>query len=250
VYASFGSSGRRPGLASFGNLRLIRCSANGLSLPLLTIGLASRKDAEADELPPVETAKRMGRESRRRKAERRQYPGAEAGDAAHVYLVRIEDLSQGDFVKVDCSALASRCAPDADRLAEIRAEPRGEGARPGDAGDGGRCRAMIGHRGGDKPLTWLDGQPAPKKGYSKTAAQRPKRRCCEIPDRWVPSRREVLEIFEDGGVHPKATNDLHATSGRAVPCHRDPSRGDDMLNSSRKPGSHHLLVGQQGQDRE
>jgi hypothetical protein len=63
----------------------------------------------------------------------------------------------------------------------------------------------------------------------------------------------VLEIFEDGGVHPKAGNDLHATTGRAVPCHSDRSRrsvGDEMLDSSRKPGSHHLLVGQQRQDRE
>ena len=39
----------------------------------------------------------------------------------------------------------------------------------------------------------------------------------------------------------------------AVPGHSNcsrPSVGDEMLNSSRKPGSYHLLVGQQGQDRE
>ncbi len=92
-----------------------------------------------------------------------------------------------------------------------------------------------------------DGEPAPKKGYSKTAAQRSKRRCREIPDRWVPPWREVLEIFQDGGVYPKAANDLHAATGRAVPCHGDrrrPRVGDEMLNSAGEPGSHHLLVGQ------
>ena len=88
-------------------------------------------------------------------------------------------------------------------------------------------------------------------GDHKTAAQRPKRRCREISDRWVPPGREVLEIFQNGSVHPKATNDLHTATGRAVSCHSDrsrPSVGDEMLNSSRKPGSHHLLVGQQRQD--
>ena len=63
----------------------------------------------------------------------------------------------------------------------------------------------------------------------------------------------MLEVFQDGGVDLKAANDLHATSGRAVPCHSDrrrPSVGNEMLNSAGERGSHHLLVGQQGQDRE
>jgi len=63
----------------------------------------------------------------------------------------------------------------------------------------------------------------------------------------------VLEVFQDGGIHPKAADDLHAATGRTVPCDSDrgrPSIGDEMLNSAGEPGSHQLLVGQQGQDRE
>jgi hypothetical protein len=54
-----------------------------------------------------------------------------------------------------------------------------------------------------QPSTRLDGQAPPEEGDSKTAAQRPNRRRREIPDRWVPSGRVVLEVFQDGSVHPK-----------------------------------------------
>ena len=55
----------------------------------------------------------------------------------------------------------------------------------------------------------------------------------------MPSGREVLEVFEDGGIQAEAANDLRALA-RAVPRHSDrsrPSIGDEMLNSSRKSGS-------------
>ena len=93
-------------------------------------------------------------------------------------------------------------------------------------------------RGTDAPpSTGLIEGTQPDKNNSKTAAQRPKRRCREIPDRWVPSGREVLEIFQDGGVHPEAADDLHAASAHAVPCRSDggrPSVGDEC---SSRPGS-------------
>jgi len=41
-------------------------------------------------------------------------------------------------------------AADAGSLAEARAAPRGQGARPGDAGQDGHCRAMIDHRAGKR----------------------------------------------------------------------------------------------------
>jgi len=73
------------------------------------------------------------------------------------------------------------------------------------------------------------------------------------PDRWVPAGREVLEIFQDAGVHPKTADDLHAASGLAVTCHSDRSRsgvGHEMLKSAWEPGPHHLLRWQQRQDGE
>ena len=39
----------------------------------------------------------------------------------------------------------------------------------------------------------------PDKRDHKTAAQRSQRRRGEIPDRWVPAGREVLEVFQDAG---------------------------------------------------
>jgi hypothetical protein len=92
-----------------------------------------------------------------------------------------------------------------------------------------------------------------KEGNHEPAAQRPKRRRCEISDRWVPSGREVLEVFQNGGVHPKSTNYLHTASGRAVPSHSDRSRssvGNEMLKLAGEPGSYHLLRRQQRQDSE
>jgi hypothetical protein len=61
----------------------------------------------------------------------------------------------------------------------------------------------------------------------------------------------MLEVFQDAGVHPKAADDLHAASARAVTCHSDRSRpgvGNEMLNSAGEPGSHQLLRRQQRQD--
>ena len=100
----------------------------------------------------------------------------------------------------------------------------------------------------------LDGKAAaPQKGAGKTAAQRSKRRCREISDRWMPAGREVLEVFQDPGVCPKAPDDLHAASALAVACHSDRSRpgvSDEVLKSAGEPGSHHVLGRQQRQDGE
>ena len=104
-----------------------------------------------------------------------------------------------------------------------------------------------------QPSTRLYGQPPPEEGDSKTAAQRSGRRRDEISDRRVPTGREVLEVFQDASVHPKAADDLHTASACAVACHRDRSRpgvGDEMLKSAGEPGSHHLLRRQQRQDSE
>jgi hypothetical protein len=45
-----------------------------------------------------------------------------------LYLARIEDLGQGDFLKVDLPRLPSRCAANAGLLAEARAQPSCQGA--------------------------------------------------------------------------------------------------------------------------
>jgi len=104
-----------------------------------------------------------------------------------------------------------------------------------------------------QPSTRLDGQAPPEEGDNKTAAQRSECRCREISDRWMPAGREVLEVFQDAGVCPKAADDLHGASACAVTCHGDRSRpgvGDEMLKSAKEPGSHHLLGRQQRQDGE
>jgi len=52
---------------------------------------------------------------------------------------------------------------------------------------------------------------------------------------------------------PKAADDLHAASARALACHSNRSRpgvGDEMLQPAGAPGSHHLLRKQQRQDGE
>jgi len=48
----------------------------------------------------------------------------------------------------------------------------------------------------------------PDKRDHEAAAQRPERRCHEILDRGVPTWREVLEVLQDAGIHPKAADDL------------------------------------------
>jgi hypothetical protein len=105
----------------------------------------------------------------------------------------------------------------------------------------------------DNPQRGLDGQAPPEEGDSKTTAQRSERRRGEISYRRVPTGREVLEVFQDAGVHPKAADDLHTTAARDVACHSDRSRpgvGDEMLKLAGEPGSHHLLCRQQRQDSE
>lgn len=85
------------------------------------------------------------------------------------------------------------------------------------------------------------------------AAQRTERRGLEIPERRVPTGGEMLEVLQDSGVYPKAADDHHTASTRAVTCHRDrcrPGIRDKMLDLARKPGSHHLLRWQQRQDSE
>jgi hypothetical protein len=108
-------------------------------------------------------------------------------------------------------------------------------------------------KAGRQPLMRPDGQAPPEEGDSKTTAQRSERRRGEISYRRVPTGREVLEVFQDAGLHPKAADDLHTTAARAVACHSDRSRpgvGDEMLKSAGEPGSHHLLRRQQRQDSE
>jgi hypothetical protein len=66
----------------------------------------------------------------------------------------------------------------------------------------------------------------------------------------MPTRREMLEVLQDRGVHPKAADDPHAASARAVARHADrrrPGIGNQMLKFPRKAGSHHVLRRQQRQ---
>ena len=54
----------------------------------------------------------------------------------------------------------------------------------------------------------------------------------------MPACREVLEVFQNGGIHPKATDDLRAASALDVACHRDRSRsgvGREMLKLAGSP---------------
>jgi hypothetical protein len=98
-----------------------------------------------------------------------------------------------------------------------------------------------------------EGQATPEQGSSEPAAQRSERRRREISYRRMPTGREVLEIFQDAGVHPETADDRHAASAHAVACHSNggrPSVGDEMLELAGKPGSYHLLSRQQGQDGE
>ena len=64
----------------------------------------------------------------------------------------------------------------------------------------------------------------------------------------MPARREMLEVLQDRSVHPKATDDPHAASARAVARHADrrrPGIGNQMLKFPRKTGSRHVLRRQQ-----
>ena len=86
----------------------------------------------------------------------------------------------------------------------------------------------------------------------KKPLRQSKRRRREIPDRWVTAGREMLEVLQDAGVHPKAADDLCDTPARAVARHRDrrrPGIGNDVLNSAGKPSAHHVARGQKRQDR-
>ena len=98
-----------------------------------------------------------------------------------------------------------------------------------------------------------DGHTPQKQGNGKPAAQCPKRRRREPLDRWVATRREVLEVFPDTRVNRQAADNLGAPSGRAVACHSDrsrPSVSDEVLKTAGEPGPHHLLRRQQRQNRE
>jgi hypothetical protein len=80
-----------------------------------------------------------------------------APDALPLYAARIEDLGQGDFVKVD-SPLPSRRAADAGGAAEGRAEPGGQRfstskGGSGAAGAGGEGRAVFRLCGGGRGVS-------------------------------------------------------------------------------------------------
>jgi hypothetical protein len=95
-------------------------------------------------------------------------------------------------------------------------------------------------------------QAPPDKRDHEAAAQRPERRCHEILDRWVPTWREVLEVLQDAGIHPKAADDLRGPPPRSVAGDRNrrrPGIGHDVLNPTGESGSHHMLRGQERQDR-
>ena len=77
-----------------------------------------------------------------------------------------------------------------------------------------------------------EGQATPEQGSSERAAQRSERRRREISYRRMPAGREVLEIFQDAGVHPETADDRHAASAHAVACHSNGGRprvGNEML---------------------
>src|SRR5580692_10802737 len=60
----------------------------------------------------------------------------------------------------------------------------------------------------------------------------------------MPARREMLEVLQNCGVQPKAADDPHAASARAVARHtyrRRPGMGNQMLKFPPKAGSHHVL---------
>jgi hypothetical protein len=75
----------------------------------------------------------------------------------------------------------------------------------------------------------LDGYAPPKQGNDEPAARRPQCRGREVLKRWVPAGRKVLKVFQNGGVHSKAADHLHAASA------------NEMLKSAREPSPHHLL---------
>jgi hypothetical protein len=63
----------------------------------------------------------------------RTFPGTETGTLP-LYLARIEDLGQGDFVKVDCAACHHVALLTPVFLLKLGAQPAVEGARPQAAG--------------------------------------------------------------------------------------------------------------------
>ena len=71
-----------------------------------------------------------------------------------------------------------------------------------------------------------DGHTQQKQGNGKPAAQCPKRRRREPLDRWVATRREVLEVFQDTRVNPQAVDNLGAPSGsrRSLPQRSQPTQ--------------------------
>jgi hypothetical protein len=61
------------------------------------------------------------------------------------------DRSAGDLVKVDCAACHHVALLTPAALLQLGLCPATKVLRSGDAGQGGRCRAMIDHRAGDDP---------------------------------------------------------------------------------------------------
>jgi hypothetical protein len=69
----------------------------------------------------------------------------------------------------------------------------------------------------------------------------------------MPTRREVLQVFQDAGVQPKAPNDPNGAPVQPVSRHCDRRRagiGREMLKRAGKAGSHHVLRRQQRQKTE
>ena len=69
----------------------------------------------------------------------------------------------------------------------------------------------------------------------------------------MPTRREVLQVFQNAGVKPEPADNLNAASARTVACHSDrcgAGIGHEMLDPAGQPGPNDLLRGQKRQDRQ
>jgi hypothetical protein len=97
------------------------------------------------------------------------------------------------------------------------------------------------------PSTRLIQRATPEERDGEPAAQGSQRRRREIRDRRMPTGRELLEVFQDSGVHPKATKDSHIAAARTIPPHGDrrgPDVGYEVFKLAGEPGSHGIQLGQ------
>jgi hypothetical protein len=104
-----------------------------------------------------------------------------------------------------------------------------------------------------EPSTRLIHRATAEESDGEPAAQGSQHRCREILDRRMPTGRELLEVFQDSGVHPKAANDLCIAAARTIPRRADrggPDVGYEVFNLAGEPGSHGIQLGQYVQETE